>query len=642
MSKIKILDNLTIQKIAAGEVIENPSSIVKELVENSIDANSKSIIVDISNGGKTSIRITDDGDGIEEKDLKIAFERHSTSKLSSIDDIYSIMSLGFRGEALASIASVAKVEVLTKTAESSAGSHGIIEEGKIVSMDMVGCPKGTTMIVRDLFYNLPVRKKFLKSDITEGNYISDIVNKLALGNPKVAFKFIRDNKTILQTSNSGELIDTIYTVLGKDFSKNLIPIDYSDDYISIKGFISNNNLYRGNRGHQFLYMNGRYIVNYAIAKAIENCYKSMIPINRFPAFVLNIDIDPKEIDVNIHPTKQEIKFIDRNRVIGTISNIVGENLVSSLYVPKISLKKQEKEKKEEEIPKLFELGEPKSSEDIIIRDFTLDNRDVSHKSSSIESSPNMDVEDIYSNLSTSLNAPDLKDEGIFYIDNNIIHETDNKNSELKYREDVKEEVVEEQKIQDILLDIVPVGRVFNTYIIAESKEEEKIYFIDQHAAHERIMYEKYRREYSEEKISIQQLLIPEIIELNNIDMSRCLENIEIFKNLGFDLEEFGSNSIALRGVPLLFGTPQSKELFLDILDNIDSNIQSNYDTKVNKIMKIACTNAIKSGDNIDDIEIIALFKDLRKCENPFTCPHGRPTIVEMTKKDIEKNFLRIM
>ena len=642
MSKIKILDNLTIQKIAAGEVIENPSSIVKELVENSIDANSKSIIVDISNGGKTSIRITDDGDGIEEKDLKIAFERHSTSKLSSIDDIYSIMSLGFRGEALASIASVAKVEVLTKTAESSAGSHGIIEEGKIVSMDMVGCPKGTTMIVRDLFYNLPVRKKFLKSDITEGNYISDIVNKLALGNPKVAFKFIRDNKTILQTSNSGELIDTIYTVLGKDFSKNLIPIDYSDDYISIKGFISNNNLYRGNRGHQFLYMNGRYIVNYAIAKAIENCYKSMIPINRFPAFVLNIDIDPKEIDVNIHPTKQEIKFIDRNRVIGTISNIVGENLVSSLYVPKISLKKQEKEKKEEEIPKLFELGEPKSSEDIIIRDFTLDNRDVSHKSSSIESSPNMDVEDIYSNLSTSLNAPDLKDEGIFYIDNNIIHETDNKNSELKYREDIKEEVVEEQKIQDILLDIVPVGRVFNTYIIAESKEEEKIYFIDQHAAHERIMYEKYRREYSEEKISIQQLLIPEIIELNNIDMSRCLENIEIFKNLGFDLEEFGSNSIALRGVPLLFGTPQSKELFLDILDNIDSNIQSNYDTKVNKIMKIACTNAIKSGDNIDDIEIIALFKDLRKCENPFTCPHGRPTIVEMTKKDIEKNFLRIM
>lgn len=634
MSKINILDNLTIQKIAAGEVIENPSSIVKELVENSIDANSKSIIVDISNGGKTSIRITDDGDGIEEKDLKIAFERHSTSKLSSIDDIYSIMSLGFRGEALASIASVAKVEVLTKTAESSAGSHGIIEEGKIVSMDMVGCPKGTTMIVRDLFYNLPVRKKFLKSDVTEGNYISDIVNKLALGNPKVAFKFIRDNKTILQTSNSGELIDTIYTVLGKDFSKNLIPIDYSDDYISIKGFISNNNLYRGNRGHQFLYMNGRYIVNYAIAKAIENCYKSMIPINRFPAFVLNIDIDPKEIDVNIHPTKQEIKFIDRNRVIGTISNIVGENLISSLYVPKISLKKQEKEKKDEEMPKLFELGDPKSSEDIIIRDFTLDNRDVSHKSSSIESSPNMDVEDIYSNPSASLNAPDLKDEGIFYIDN--------KNSELKYREDVKEEVVEEQKIQDILLDIVPVGRVFNTYIIAESKEEEKIYFIDQHAAHERIMYEKYRREYSEEKISVQQLLIPEIIELNNIDMSRCLENIEIFKNLGFDLEEFGSNSIALRGVPLLFGTPQSKELFLDILDNIDSNIQSNYDTKVNKIMKIACTNAIKSGDNIDDIEIIALFKDLRKCENPFTCPHGRPTIIEMTKKDIEKNFLRIM
>lgn len=631
MSKIKILDSLTIQKIAAGEVIENPSSIVKELVENSLDANSKNIIIEINNGGKKLIRITDDGDGIDRRDLPIAFERHSTSKLNTIDDIYNIMSLGFRGEALASISSVAKMEVLTKTAKSQGGSHAIIEEGKIISLDMAGCPKGTTMIVRDLFYNLPVRKKFLKSDIAEGNYINDIINKLALGNSNVSFKFIRDNKTVLQTTSSDNLLNTIYTVLGKDFSKNLIPINYQDDYIKIDGFISNNNLYRGNRGHQFLYMNGRYIVNYAIAKAIENRYKSLIPINRFPAFILNIYIDPSEVDVNIHPTKQEIKFIDNNRVIGTISNIVEESIMSSLYIPKMKLKNNEKEKKEEtkDIPKLFDYEESEISKDIVIKDFTIAKDSLNNSSKEVHYSPfeyskfeNININSIYKDKNTDDKTPE----------NNII------------KDEIKEDnaIIEEQKIQDDLLDINPIGRVFNTYIIAESKNEEKLYFIDQHAAHERIMYEKYKEEYENEKINIQQLMFPEIIELNNMEMNKFMVNIELFRSLGFELEEFGPNSVALRGVPMLFGTPKSKDLFLDILDNLDSNIQSNYDTKMDKIMKIACTNAIKSGDKISDIEIMALIKDLKECNNPFTCPHGRPTIIEITKKHIEKEFLRII
>ncbi len=631
MSKIKILDSLTIQKIAAGEVIENPSSIVKELVENSLDANSKNIIIEINNGGKKLIRITDDGDGIDRRDLPIAFERHSTSKLNTIDDIYNIMSLGFRGEALASISSVAKMEVLTKTAKSQGGSHAIIEEGKIISLDMAGCPKGTTMIVRDLFYNLPVRKKFLKSDIAEGNYINDIINKLALGNSNVSFKFIRDNKTVLQTTSSDNLLNTIYTVLGKDFSKNLIPINYQDDYIKIDGFISNNNLYRGNRGHQFLYMNGRYIVNYAIAKAIENRYKSLIPINRFPAFILNIYIDPSEVDVNIHPTKQEIKFIDNNRVIGTISNIVEESIMSSLYIPKMKLKNNEKEKKEEtkDIPKLFDYEESEISKDIVIKDFTIAKDSLNNSSKEVHYSPfeyskfeNININSIYKDKNTDDKTPE----------NNII------------KDEIKEDnaIIEEQKIQDDLLDINPIGRVFNTYIIAESKNEEKLYFIDQHAAHERIMYEKYKEEYENEKINIQQLMFPEIIELNNVEMNKFMVNIELFRSLGFELEEFGPNSVALRGVPMLFGTPKSKDLFLDILDNLDSNIQSNYDTKMDKIMKIACTNAIKSGDKISDIEIMALIKDLKECNNPFTCPHGRPTIIEITKKHIEKEFLRII
>lgn len=621
MSKIRMLDNLTIQKIAAGEVIENPSSIVKELVENSIDANAKNIIVDIINGGKDSIRVTDDGDGIDEADLKIAFERHSTSKLRDIDDIYKIISLGFRGEALASISGVAKVEVLTKTKEANSGLHGIVREGGITSIDTVGCPKGTTMIVNDLFYNLPVRKKFLRNDITEGNHISGTANKLALGNPQTAFKFIRDNKAILQTPGNGNLIDTIYSVLGKDFSKNLISIKYKDGYISIDGFISNNNLYRGNRGHQFLYMNGRYIVNHVIGKAIENRYKSIIPINRFPAFILNINIDPMEIDVNIHPSKQEIKFIDKDRVVGTISNVIEKNLVSSLYVPQMSLniKGREKSKsKEEYIPKLFEMDEFKPSENIIIKDFTVDKSD----------------KDIYDNSS---NTWELDIEEPVY---DTIQDTNSIKAEPK--DNIPKEEIRLQNKQDLLSDTIPIGRVFDTYIIGESREKEKIYFIDQHAAHERIMYEKYKKEYEEEKIVVQQLLAPEVIELNNVDMSKCVENIDVFKRLGFDLEEFGPNSIAIRGVPLLFGNPQNKELFLDILDNINPDMQNNYITRIDKIMKIACTNAIKSGDSIDNMEILALFEDLRQCENPFTCPHGRPTIIEMTKRDIEKNFLRII
>ena len=378
-------------------------------------------------------------------------------------------------------------------------------------------------------------------------------------------------------------------------------------------------------------MNGRYIVNYAIAKAIENRYKSLIPINRFPAFILNIYIDPSEVDVNIHPTKQEIKFIDNNRVIGTISNIVEESIMSSLYIPKMKLKNNEKEKKEEtkDIPKLFDYEESEISKDIVIKDFTIAKDSLNNSSKEVHYSPfeyskfeNININSIYKDKNTDDKTPE----------NNII------------KDEIKEDnaIIEEQKIQDDLLDINPIGRVFNTYIIAESKNEEKLYFIDQHAAHERIMYEKYKEEYENEKINIQQLMFPEIIELNNVEMNKFMVNIELFRSLGFELEEFGPNSVALRGVPMLFGTPKSKDLFLDILDNLDSNIQSNYDTKMDKIMKIACTNAIKSGDKISDIEIMALIKDLKECNNPFTCPHGRPTIIEITKKHIEKEFLRII
>lgn len=310
---------------------------------------------------------------MEKDDLSIAFMKHSTSKISKIEDIFSIKSLGFRGEALSSISSVAKVEVISKTKESFSGLWALVEEGAITSMNIIGSPKGTTMIVRDLFYNLPVRKKFLKSDISEGNYVSNIVNKLALGNSDISFKFIRDNKTILQTSKNSNLLDNIYNILGKDIAKALIPIEYDDNKFKLSGYISNINLYRGNRNHQYLYINGRYVINYAFSKIIENLYKSLIPVNKFPVFILYLEIDPVDIDVNIHPTKQEVKFLNEEQLYGKISNIIGKSLMSSIHVPQFKVENEIKEEKNV-IPRLFDLDESNKFEDIIVRDLTKSKR----------------------------------------------------------------------------------------------------------------------------------------------------------------------------------------------------------------------------------------------------------------------------
>lgn len=615
MGKIKLLDNTTIQKIAAGEVIERPASIVKELIENSLDANSNNITIEIRDGGKSYIRVTDDGDGIEDDDLNLAFRRHSTSKLSSIEDLYKIRSLGFRGEALASISHVSKVEVMTKTKNAIGGTHAVVEEGKIVSKEVIGCPKGTTLIVKDLFYNLPVRKEFLKSNLIESNQISDIVYKVALGNLNTSFKFIRDNKVVLKTPQNSSMEAHIYSILGKEFSKNLIEIDLEEFGIHIHGYISNNNLYRGNRNHQYIYINGRYIYNINISNVIENRYRSIIPLNRFPCFILFIELDPSSIDVNIHPTKQEIKFTNQSQIFSVIDKAINNALYPSLSVPKVKFK-QSAEIVKEDTPLLFIQTNTDIQDDVIVKDFTY----------------NETTTFIEENLSNNV-EPNVIAESEYLISENINNE----------KELPKEPIVEDSSkdIKNILSDIEPIGVIFNTYILAENKINESLYFIDQHAAHERVMYERYLEEYKNENITAQRLLVPEIVELTNSEMNNFLENVSIFKSLGFDIEEFGNNSVAIRTVPLIFGTPKIKGLFYDLLDNIN-NIKSNYDTKLDKIMKIACTKAVKSGDRMSKIEILSLFEQLKKCNNPHSCPHGRPTILEMSRTDIEKAFLRIM
>lgn len=615
MSRIQLLDDLTIQKIAAGEVIERPSSIIKELIENSIDANARNIVVEINDGGKTYIRVTDDGEGIEEDEIELAFKRHSTSKLKVIDDLNNIFTLGFRGEALASVAAVSKVEVLTKTKDSSAGIHAFIEEGKLKSIDKVGTPKGTTMIVKDLFYNLPVRKKFLKSNLSEGNSVSDIVYKLALGNYNTSFKFIKDNKTVLKTSTNGIIKDNIYTILGRDISNGLIPVNFDHKGVRIVGFISNNNLYRSNRSHQYLYVNGRYIVNYAISSAIEQHYKSLIPLNRFPVFILYIEMNPAEMDVNIHPTKQEIKFATENNIIGIISNVVKDTLFPSLTIAKFEL---EKEEKKEDIKFLYKDNE---NTNIVVRDYS--NVSLSNED-----------DKIFNNINVNNKVP---------VFNEIsIKETMEQNFVIDYSNNEDIEIDNSHSIENSLAEITPLGIVFGTYILGENRVLNTLFFIDQHAAHERIMYEKYRKEFENESIHVQQLISPEIIDLTNSEFTLINDNLDFFKKMGFEIENFGSNSYAIRGVPFLFGNPNIRNLFLDILDSMDKNISSSYDTRLDKLMKLACISAIKSGDKMSNLEIKALLKDLAKCENPYTCPHGRPTVIEITKKDIEKQFLRIV
>jgi len=594
MGKIKVLDDLTIQKIAAGEIIERPSSVVKELIENSLDANSTSVIVEIRDGGKKYIRITDDGDGIYENDLINAFKPHSTSKLSNIEDLYNINSFGFRGEALASISSVAKIEILTKAKPNSSGTQAFVEESNIVKQLPIGCPKGTTMIIKDLFYNLPVRREFLKSNKVEGNHITDIIYKLALGNYGVSFKYIKDNQIVINTSKNNSLKDNIYLLLGKEFIDGLIEIEFETNDYKLYGYISNNQFYRGNRNHQYLYVNNRYVKSTDIVNIVEQKYKSLIPVNRFPVFVLFIDIDPSIIDINIHPTKEEIKFANVEELSNKLEYVIDKTLKDNLSVPKGIFSKETAIKKEkEELPLLYK------------ESFFKDNFEVS---SNENESENRILETIPK-----------------YEKSFIDYERDD-NYDLKCT----------------LKRLKSIGIIFSTYIVAEDTLTNKVFIIDQHAAHERILYEKYKKEYEMEKIVIQQLLTPEIIELTDWEFNMVLENIHLLKQLGFIVEEFGHNSVIIRGVPVLFGEPQLKLLFLQIIDNIGHIHNNNYEYKIDKIMKIACSNAIKGGDKIFGMEAKNLFEQLSQVENPYTCPHGRPTIIELTKRDIEKEFKRII
>lgn len=621
---IKLLDEQTISKIAAGEIIENSASIVKELVENSIDAGADDILIELRGESTNYIKVSDNGSGFSEDDLELAFLRHSTSKLQVIEDLEKIRTLGFRGEALASISNISKIKLMTKREEDLAGNSLIIENGKILKKNKVGMPKGTTFIINDVFYNTPVRKKFLRKDSTEINNIIDIVQKIALSNNNIKFTLIRDGKTILNTGSDKNPINRIFSILGSEIASSLNEGKFESENYKIRGFFSNNKLFRSNRDSQYIFVNGRFIRDINISRAIEKNYNSLIPLNRYPVFVLYIDIDPKLIDVNIHPKKNEIKISNENILTALLSEVVEE-----VIYPNRSIREIELEDKKENV-NVFDI---------------FDDEDDTEETSDL-----IEKEDSRNNNLKSL-WEIKKDEDIKSQDNNSFNE-----EALLYREDVTKDNVSDSKIDgeeknflfddgasridEDLLNTRISGVLFKTYILLENQRDGKVFVVDQHAAHERVNYEKFLKMYLNSEISSQILIKPEIIELNQIEYDKILTYFDLFNELGFKIEDFGDRSIVLREVPMIFGLPTYVDFIRDIIDSLDKDISSNYEADMYKIMRKACKASVKAGDDLSDIEIEALIRDLKNCENPYTCPHGRPTIVEVSKHTISKLFLR--
>lgn len=684
-NRINLLDEITINKIAAGEVVERPSSIVKELVENSIDAGADRIIIEVENGGKSLIKITDNGCGIPSSEVKKCFLRHATSKIDKIDDLFNLFTLGFRGEALASICAVSKLEMTTKFEDEAVGTKITLVGGNIEAKEAVGANTGTSIVIKDLFFNTPARKKFLKTDHAELMNITDIVNKLAIGYPNVKFRYLNAGKLMVNTPGDGKLVSAVRSIYSREVSENLIEINYDCSLFKIDGYIGNNNIYRSNRNLQHVYINGRFVKSKIIYDAIANAYKSIIPINKHAVCFINLHLDPQKVDVNIHPGKIEVKFEKENEIKLEIMEYIRAKLLKQSLIGKfetfdrvpkdravkqdfsgnafknqdfgntttnfseISTKFDDKNIKPIDLSdevdvnsfiKLDDFEEKKKKEvknkSNVTKNTSLKNYDnKTNKTGSYSSgfsSYNSDVDNYKNNYSSAVKIED----------NDKISETESQmafTAEGAILDSEKRDEIEKKEAGFSLKYYKVVGVVFDTYIVLQKGES--MYLMDQHAAHERVLFERYMNAFHRREVHMQMLLDPIVLELSSVDMLQVEKNLDIFRNFGFEVEIFGMNNILIRGVPNLFGTPQSEKFILELIDNIDK-ISNNYDLKDDRFAIMACKSAIKANDRIQNIEIESLFKQLEKCENPYTCPHGRPTMVEISKVEIEKMFKRIM
>ena len=764
MGNIVLLDDLTINKIAAGEVIERPASVVKELVENSIDAGATNITIETKNGGISYIRITDNGKGFMPDDMEIAFERHATSKIRKADDLETVTSMGFRGEALASIAAISNVVLISKTEDNEIGKKIEVKGGNIINLEDAGCPKGTTITVTDLFYNTPVRYKFLKKDFTEAGYIEDTVTRIALVHPEIAIKLINSGKVIIQTSGNGDMKSVIYNIYGKDVAENIIDVNYEYEDMKVTGVVGKPVIARSNRSNQLFFVNKRYIKDKVLTSAAEQGFKGLLTVGKYGFLVLNIEMNPQKVDVNVHPAKLEVRFEDENKVFKAIYHAVKDILLKEDLIPdktKIELDKQNSwkmntspmEAKSKETT-VYNIGNENSIENNAVsksQDTEEAKFDILAEINKMRNAPLPDLSELQ-NKSDNNERNDIKrDEIENYKDNQMQHKTEhdysnereeekhsklsdifsifggkkkendvdedniddtknfiaqiynNKNEDAlklndetqkvdlsklnekmqeidKLQEDpdyknfdemyaktfgvVKKEepkLEEEKKEYDITdkdlktvenvsifekmpEDIMPtykyIGIAFSTYIIIEMNNE--LYIIDQHAAHERIMYEKIKANYyNDENKDSQLMLLPDIINLSHKDMQIAKDNMEIFEKAGFILEEFGENTIKLSGVPTVCLDLDTKELFLETLDEINTVARTaKQEIEEKFIATVACKAAVKANMALTREEVDNLMRQLLVLPNPFTCPHGRPTVIKMSKYDIERKFAR--
>ena len=675
MASIHVLDQNTIDKIAAGEVVERPASIVKELTENAIDAGASHITVEIKSGGIEMIRVSDDGKGIPADDIRLAFLRHATSKISCVEDLNSVLSLGFRGEALSSIAAVSRVELITKESDELTAVRYVIEGGREKLYEEIGAPDGTTIVVRDIFYNTPARAKFLKTAMTEAAHVGAYVEQLALSNPAIGFEFIVNGASRISTTGSGNLKDSIYHIYGRELSSQLLPVEYDEDGIRITGFIAKPSVSRGNRNFENYYVNGRYVKSRVVSIGIEEGYGNKLMQHRYPFTCLMIRVDGSLVDVNVHPTKMEVRFSDERKVMRAVSDCVRSVLYHQDMIIRSSLnppvktptpsKKEEKyaapapfeknalrEKQAAEVYKKNAEQNLKNPEMLHNRELSMDavfesgkrDQSISAGDDGIPQQKTVAGDDGIPQQKTVAGADGIPQHKTVAGDDGIPQQkTETEETERPVR-------YEQQTLMDLTPNVLSpeaapnrkiIGCAFKTYWIIEYGD--KLFMIDQHAAHEKVLFTRFMKEYEKSQVTSQQVSPPIIITLDSIGQALCDEYMEAFTKAGFEIESFGGSDIKISAVPYHMSALGTKQLFLEMLDHLEiSTDPKKLQVYEHRVATEACKAAVKGGDRLSVSEAKALIDELFTCEDPYHCPHGRPTIISFTEKDLEKRFKRIV
>lgn len=639
MSKIQVLDQVTIDKIAAGEVVERPASVVKELVENAIDAKAAAVTVEVKEGGISFMRIADNGCGIDREDVPGAFLRHSTSKIRNAEDLEHISSLGFRGEALSSIAAVSQVELITKTPEDSFGTRYMISGGKEEGLEDIGAPDGTTFLVRQLFYNVPARRKFLKTAMTEAGHVSDLMTRMALSHPHISFQFINNGQSKLHTSGNGNLRDVIYHIYGREIAANLINVTYEKNGIRITGYIGASLISRGNRNFETYFINGRYVKSSIIYKAIEDAYKDFTMQHKYPFTVLHIEVVGEDVDVNVHPTKMEVRFHNQQMVYNSIYEAVDQALHEKELIPEVTI----------DVPKAVPKAQPK---------------EVAHTKEVIQPEVNKSAKVQPEKASGERDLDYFMEQMKKRV---MSYHQQNSSAEVKGKSEIFKPQVQVDRVKEAaasyrakqspeqmtlfdgkLLDKEKranykiIGQVFDTYWLVEF--DNSLYIIDQHAAHERVLYEKTLREMKTREFTSQMISPPVILNLTMQEAQLLRTYMDQFTRIGFEFEEFGQDSYAVRSVPANLFSIAKKELLMEMIDSLSEEVHRRQSSELldEKIASMSCKAAVKGNMRLSAQEVDALIGELLKLDNPYHCPHGRPTIISMSKRELEKKFKRIV